>query len=155
MSITLPTSITGGAQTGFTSPTYTLAADQAPTLFGKQMAVTAAGGTQAGVTVHSPASPFTLTWIRPKGFKTFPILAVANALLKNVPLNTHRILVRKGTTPAAGQPPAVSSVDCRFNVAAGADTYDSPNVRAMVSLLAGFITASPAAIGDTLVTGIT
>lgn len=59
MSFTLTSPITGAAQTGFTSPTYTLTSDLAPDNNGKQVAVTALGGTQVGVTTHSVAAPFT------------------------------------------------------------------------------------------------
>jgi len=55
------TPVTGGAQTGFTAPTYTLSVDTAPDINGKQHAVTALGGTQAGVTSHSVSNPFTVT----------------------------------------------------------------------------------------------
>lgn len=58
MSITFPGTLTGAEQTGFTSPTYTTAADNAPDFNAKQVAVTAVGGTQAGVTAHSVSSPF-------------------------------------------------------------------------------------------------
>ena len=65
-----PTSpVTGAAQTGLTTPTYTFVADVAPDANGKQVAVTALGGTQVGVTPHSVASPFTGTFVRPKSFK--------------------------------------------------------------------------------------
>lgn len=51
MTIALSSPVTGGAQTGFTSPTYTLTADTPPAgSGGKQYAATALGGTQAGVT---------------------------------------------------------------------------------------------------------
>jgi hypothetical protein len=55
MSISVTSPITGGAQTGLTSPTYTVVTDTAPPGNpGKQVAVTALGGTQAG-------------WFRPDG----------------------------------------------------------------------------------------
>lgn len=52
--------VTGGTQTGLTSPTYTLTADIAPSALGKQHAVTALGGTQTGVRTSSAADPFTV-----------------------------------------------------------------------------------------------
>jgi hypothetical protein len=62
-----PTSpVTGAAQTGLTSPTYTLSTDVAPSINGKQHAITALGGTQTGVNSHSVAAPFTCTFVRPQ-----------------------------------------------------------------------------------------
>jgi hypothetical protein len=67
MSFSLTSPITGGAQTGFTSPTYTIAVDSSPNgQAGKQYAVTAIGGTQTGVdTSSSPSNPFTVNLVRP------------------------------------------------------------------------------------------
>ena len=69
MTFSLTSPITGAAQTGFTTPTYTHVADTAPDVNGRQVAITALGGTQAGVTVHSVASPFSITFFRPKAYK--------------------------------------------------------------------------------------
>jgi len=66
MSFNLTSPVTGASQTGFTAPTYTLTVDTAPDVNAKQWAVTALGGTQAGVSSHSVASPFTVTMFRPK-----------------------------------------------------------------------------------------
>ena len=86
MSFTLTSPVTGGAQTGFTSPTYTIVSDTAPDNNGKQVAVSAIGGTQSGVTIHSVASPFTITFARPKSFKAAAPNPV-NGRLSNVPRN--------------------------------------------------------------------
>jgi len=52
MSISL-TNVTGGAQTGFTTPGYTVAADNPPdATTGKQWNVSAVPGTQTGARVH-------------------------------------------------------------------------------------------------------
>lgn len=66
MSISIPGSLTGAAQTGFTTPGYTLTVDNAPDTNAKQSAVTALTGTQAGVTVHSVSSPFLISAWKPK-----------------------------------------------------------------------------------------
>lgn len=69
MTINVTTPITGGAQTGFTAPTYTNAADLSPDINAKQYAVTGLGGTQAGVTAHAASSPFLITYYRPKVYR--------------------------------------------------------------------------------------
>jgi len=107
MSFSLSSPVTGGAQTGFTSPTYTLATDTAPTNSGKQYAVSAIGGTQAGVDSSStPSRPFTITLQRPAVLRQLPTVDPVTGMLRNVPRNTYKVIVRKGTTPLAGQPAA-------------------------------------------------
>lgn len=149
-----PTSpVTGAAQTGFTSPTYTLSADTAPSPQGKQHAVTAIGGTQTGVTTHTVSSPFTISFTRPAALKTLGN-ANANGQFPNVPKNTYKFVVRKGVTPAVDNPASIALVDCAIVVPAGSDTYDAANIRAMLSAAIGVLTQVSAGIGDTTVTGI-
>lgn len=153
MAIAPSSPVTGGPQTGLTSPTYTIVADVAPDMNGKQYACTALGGTQTGVTTHTATSPFTLTYARPKVMKMLPQLGL-NGQYANIPNNVHKVIVRKGVTPAAGQPARVAMATVEFAVPAGAETYDAANVRAMISALAGFITQLSAGIGDTVVTNV-
>jgi len=148
------TPVTGAAQTGFTSPTYTLVTDTAPDVNGKQVAVSALGGTQAGVTVHSVASPFTASYWRPK---TFAVLGKPNpvtGLLPAVPKNEFKQIVRKGVLPLAGQPYSTMIIEVKSQIPAGADTADPANVRAAYSLAIGLLQQQAAGIGDTAVSGI-
>lgn len=154
MAFALTSPITGGAQTGFTSPTYTHVADIAPDVNGKQVAVTALGGTQTGVTVHTVASPFTVTIIRPKAFKTLAPVVPGTGLLPSVPKNSWKVIVRKGVTPLAGQPASVMLVKLEVDVPAGADTADAPNIRAAISAAVGALSQQSAGFGDTLVSGV-
>lgn len=151
-----PTSpVTGAAQTGLTTPTYTLTADTAPDAStGKQVAVTALGGTQTGVTAHSIASPFTATFYRPKQFKSLGQPNPVTGRLPSVPVNSFGVIVRKGVTPLANQPAKPMIVRVTMDVPAGADTYDAANIRAALSLAFGIITQQSAGVGDTLVTGV-
>lgn len=149
-----PTSpVTGGAQTGFTSPTYTLAADQAPDVNGKQYVVTALGGTQTGVTAHSTSSPFTVTGWRPKTTKSLGVPNPTTGIIPSIPNNTYKVMVRKGSTPAVGQQVRPMVFSCEFPIPAGTDTNDAANVRAGLSLLIGTLTQISASWGDSLVTG--
>lgn len=153
MAISPSSPLTGGAQTGFTSPTYTFVTDTAPTSNGKQYAVTALGGTQAGVTVHSLSSPFTFTYTRPGSPKGLGNANSAGNYL-NVPFNKSTLLVRKGLTPAANQPVKVGSIRIEFDIPAGADTYDASNVRALVACAAGILMQLSPGVGDTLVNNV-
>jgi len=153
MSMLLTSPVTGGAQTGFTAPTYTLIADIAPDINGRQFAVSALGGTQAGVLAHSVASPFTITVVRPRVFKVLgkPNL---NGLIRDVPVNVYKVNCRKGVLPLAGQPFSVGMGRVELSVPAGSDTADAANLRAMCSLLIGALNQLSAGTGDTLVSGI-
>lgn len=149
-----PTSpLTGGAQTGFTSPTYTLTADTAPSSNGKQWAVTTLGGTQGSATIHSISSPFTLTYTRPAVPKG---LGNANAAgnYNTVPYNKSTFLARKGVIPAANQATKVATIRIEFDIPAGSDTYDKDNIKALVSSAVGFLNSCSAGIGDTLISNV-
>lgn len=154
MSWSLSSPITGGAQTGFTAPTYTHVVDVAPDVNGKQNAVSALGGTQAGVTVHSIQSPFTITFVRPKVFKYLSKVNALTGLLPNVPKNLWKVIVRKGVTPLAGQPASVMILSASLDVPAGSDLADPANIRAGISALVGALNQVSAGIGDSLVSGV-
>lgn len=154
MAVTLTSPVTGAAQTGFTSPTYTHSVDVAPDVNGKQVAVTALGGTQTGATAHSVASPFTTTFVRPKSFKVLGKTNPVTGLLPSVPKNTFRLITRKGVTPLAGQPYSVMNVTTTMDIPAGADTADPANIRAALSMHFGSIAQLSAGIGDTDISGV-
>jgi hypothetical protein len=155
MSVSWTSPLTGQAQTGLTSPTYTLAVDTAPAGNpGKQMVVTGLGGTQTGVTVHTVASPFTLNITRPANLRTLGTANPVNGVISPIPMNTYSIIVRKGVTPALNQPAKVLVVRCTIDVPAGADTYDSANVRAALSAAFGAAVQQSAGIGDMAVNGV-
>lgn len=148
------TPVTGAAQTGFTSPTYTLSSDVAPDMNGKQHAVTAIGGTQAGVTTHSMASPFTVTFTRVKSVRTVPQPNPTTGIIGNAPMNVSKFIVRKGVTPLAGQAAQVASVKMEISVPAGSDVADPQNLRAMLSAAIGVLQQQSAGIGDTVITNL-
>lgn len=154
MTVTVTSPITGGPQSGFTSPTYTLTADIAPDNNGKQNAVSAIGGTQTGVNSHSVAAPFTITAVRPKVLKTLGNPNPVTGVVKNVPRNTYKVITRKGVLPLAGQPYQTMLITTTIDVPAGSDLADAPNVRAALSAHAGAIWQQSSGIGDTAVSGI-
>lgn len=146
--------VTGGAQTGLTSPTYTLTSMTAPDVNGSQHAVSALGGTQTGVTTNGVSSPFTVTFWRPKAFKTLKVLNPVTGQLDSVPRNVWKIIIRKGVTPLAGQAVVPAQLTIIGEIPAGADSADSPNVRAMVSLGSGILSQQSQNVGDAFVTGV-
>lgn len=154
MAFSPSTPITGGAQTGLTAPTYTIAADTSPAPNGKQYAVTALGGTQTGVTTHSVAAPFTLAMFRPLNFKYLTPVNPVTGVLRGVPTNTYKVITRKGVLPLAGQAFKNAVVTTTIEIPAGADVADPANIRAMLSAHIGLMTQVSAGVGDTAVNGL-
>jgi len=154
MTFAVTTPVTGGAQTGFTSPTYTLLTDVAPTVNGRQYAVSAVGGTQTGARVHSVSDPFTITLSRAGALRALPAANPVTGRYGSVPKNVHKILLRKGVNFAASQAPEVFLARVELEVPAGSDSYDPANIRAGLSLLIGALSQISAGIGDTAVTGV-
>jgi len=144
--------VTGAPITGFTSPTYTLAADTAPDVNGKAFAVTALGGTQTGVVVSSASYPFTLLFTRPKTIRTLPAMGL-NGRLPSVPRNTFTLSVRKGVIPLSGQPAQPCVLKLEIPVPAGADLADKANLLAALSLMAGVLWEQSNEIGDSVIAG--
>lgn len=156
MSVSLTTPVTGGAQTGFTSPTYTVAADNPPNAStGKQWNVSALGGTQTNVRVHAISDPFTVLFERPGVLKTLAGLqSGVTGLYGKVPENSYKIAhVRKGVNIAANNTPRIAETRCISSIPAGADSYDPSNIRAMLSFTIGCLNQQSAGLGDTLIVG--
>lgn len=154
MSFNPSSPVTGSAQTGLTSPTYTLTVDTSPSNNSKQWAVTALGGTQTSVDAHSVSKPFTLSVFRPTVLKTLPQANPVTGVIKNIPVNTYKVITRKGAAPAANQSALVPRVYTVVEVPAGVDTYEPEDLRAMLSLHFGSLSAQSAGIGDMIVSGI-
>lgn len=149
-----PTSpVTGTAQTGLTSPTYTLTADTAPAN-AKQFAVTALGGTQAGVEVHSVGKPFLLTGWKPESFRQVGLPNPSTGIISQVPTNTYSLNVTKGVGFAPNQSPRNAKFQIRMEIPAGADVEDPESIRAALSLLFGAASQTSAGLGDLTVNGI-
>jgi hypothetical protein len=154
MSISPTSPITGLAQTGLTSPTYTVVSDVAPSTNAKQVAVTALGGTQTGVTISSVSSPFTLNFVRPQTLRGLPAPNPVTGVIANIPRNTYQLITRKGVTPAVNQGQIPMTIRTTVDVPAGADTYDAANVRAALSAHFGYLSQQSAGIGDTATSGV-
>jgi hypothetical protein len=153
--ITWTSPITGSAQTGLTSPTYTTVTDTAPAASpGKQQAVTALGGTQTGVTTHSVASPFTLNFTRPSNLRVLGSPNPVTGVITQVPTNTYKLITRKGVIPLAGQPYKVATFTTTLDVPAGSDTADPANLRAALSAHIGALIQQSAGFGDLTISGV-
>lgn len=149
-SITSP--VTGGAQTGFTSPTYTLILDSSVSN-SKRWVVSAVGGTQAGVETHTASKQFAIETVKPVVIKQLGAPA-ANGIVANVPVNRYMVKTMKSVLPAVSQLPKGMSISTEFNIPAGSETYDTANIKAAISLHIGALTQLSAGLGDTVVSGV-
>lgn len=154
MSFNPSTPITGATVAGLTTPTYTIAADTAPNINGKQYAVTALGGTQTGVDANTVSKPFTLTFFRPAVLKVIPSVNPITGIVKAVPVNSYKLVTRKGAVPAVNQQTQVARITTTIDVPAGCDTYEPEEIRAMLSAHFGVLWAQSAGISDTVITGV-
>lgn len=146
--------VTGAAVTGLTSPTYTITADVAPSINGKQFAVTALGGTQTGVDVNSVSKPFTLTFYRPAQLRSLPQANPVTGVIKDIPNNTYKLITRKGAMPSVNQVPRNVIITTTIEVPAGTETYEVEEVRAALSAHFGVGWAQAAGIADTVASGV-
>lgn len=146
-------STTGGAQTGFTSPTFTLVDDTAPVINAKQKTVSALGGTQGSATANSASSPFTATFYKPAAIRQLPAANPVTGLRGSIPNNQYKLIIRKGGYAAAGVP-VQAIARLTIDVPAGMDSYNPDEVRAFASFLVGILSEESADLGDTLVTGV-
>lgn len=158
MSLSPNATVTGGAQTGFTSPTFTIAADTPPESNAKQWYVSALGGTQTGASAHAGASPFTVAFFRPKSFRrpATPngVLSISGGANGVKGKNTFKLIVRKGvfaydTNYRDGLLMATLSVD----VPVGSESMSKDDIRSAISCLIGFLNGNSAAIGDSIIDG--
>lgn len=153
MAISL-TTITGATVPGFTTPTYTPTADVSPSPNGKQWAITALGGTQASVDLNSVSKPFTVSFFRPQVLRGLPAANPVTGVVKSVPLNTYKMITRKGANPAVNQASQLVKITTIFEVPAGVDTFEPEDLKAAVSAHIGALNQQSSGIADTLVTGV-
>jgi hypothetical protein len=150
MSLTSP--ITGLAQTGFTSPTYTVVLDRFPGNNGTQYACTALGGTQVGVSAHSADKPFTLSAERPPNVKVATVNG--SGVTVSTGRNKHVFRTRKGMPAVSGQPALLMIVETTVSIPVGAESVSPAEIRGGLSAHFGMISQQSAAFGDQCVTAV-
>lgn len=154
MSFNLTSPVTGATVTGLTGPTYTVVPDVAPSINGKQYAVSALGGTQASVDVNSVSKPFTITFFRPATLRALPQPNPVTGIIKNIPMNNYKLITRKGAQPAANQANMPMRITTLIEVPAGVDSFEPEEIRAMLSCHIGTLTQQSSGIADTVITGV-
>lgn len=154
MTMSLTSPVTGTAQTGLTTPGYTVVADTPPNAYSKQWAVTGLTGTQTNVDVHGASRPFTVTVSRPQQIRSAPLPNPVTGVMGNPPRNVYTVLTRKGVVPGTNQNPQVMTVRTEVSVVAGSDIVEPEDIRASLSLHFGALSQMSSGIGDTAVTAL-
>jgi hypothetical protein len=145
-------STTGGAVTGYTSPTFTLVDDTAPVVNAKQKTVSALGGTQGVATANTVSKPFTATFYKPAQVKPLPAPNPITGLRGAIPNNQYKLIIRKGGFVSADVP-AMVIIRLTIDVPAGMDSYNPDEVRSSLSFLVGLLNEESADLVDTVLTG--
>lgn len=153
MTFNVTSPVTGAAQTGLTSPTYTIVADTPPNPYGKQWFVSVLGGTQTGVTAHSVSSPFTIAQFRPPVYRLLDPINPNTGRINSIPTNVYKTVTRKGVIPIAGQPAKPLVITTTIEVPAGSDVADPLSIKAALSLHIGAVYQQASGLGDTTVQG--
>lgn len=149
------TAIPGGAQTGFTSPTFDMTAGVAPGVNAKLFVVTNKGGTGlTNVRAHSISDPFSVMLQVPAVYKGLPPANPVSGFRGSIPRNQLFLKLVKGVQVAADMPAIPMVIRVSADIPAGADAYDAVNVRAAWSLLNGVLWEQSLGIGDTSINGI-
>lgn len=150
MAITIPgTAVSGGAQTGFTTPTHTYGSvDKAARE--TNGFVTALAG-QPSARVHSISDPFKLSFQLPTNYRM--VGQPRDGVLGMQPKNVTRVRLWKGVVPLSGQASQLMDIDCRIAIPAGADSADAANVRAALSAFIGALNSLSSGLGDTTIQG--
>lgn len=153
MSLTLTSPVTGAAQTGFTSPTFTLTADtfEPQGMIGKQWVVSAIGGSQGNTSTNKLGLPFTVSIARTKTLRSITE-AVSNFIgyKVSVPRNEYVITARKGIAVNVLGGLSVAMIKATISLPVGSfvGTNSADDIRALHSLFIGALNQAPAQWAD-------
>lgn len=147
------TPVTGATVSGLTSPTYTIAQDSVVAPNQKQYVVSALGGTQTDVSVHSVSSPFLVSVTKPAVFKPLSMIDPRTGRLTSVPRNVWKMIFLKGATPLAGQATVPILARMEFAIPAGVDSADPNEVRAFWSFIGGLLNTQAGGLASSCLEG--
>jgi hypothetical protein len=145
-------STTGGAQTGVTSPTFTLATDTPPAINATKKVVTAYSGAGLTVSTNTASKPFDETFFKPAVLRALPAANPITGSRGQIPNNQYKLVIRKGGLAEAGVP-CTMVIRVTLDVPAGMETYNPDEVRAAISFLVGLLNEESADLSETILTG--
>lgn len=137
--------------TGLTNPTWTLVADVAPVANAKAYYVSALGGTQTGVEVHSASNAFQLIQYKPSAYKQLGQLNAAGQP-SSFPINSYSFVVKKGVEVYTGIRRTMT-VKTIIEVPAGAESTDPESISAALVAHAAALHVNAASWRNDIVLG--
>lgn len=143
-------SITGGTEAAFTTPTYTLTSDSAPEALSRLWIVSALGGTQTDVRSHSGGDPFRLL-VRRFPYRVLPPKNPNNGAYGSVPNNKAEIIVTKGLKIDSAGTIRNGEVRITVSLPAGCEVNDPKNVRALGCFSLGLWTEEAQDFNDSMI----
>lgn len=147
--------ITGAPCTDYlTSPTYTVSATSGPVQNSRSAVVTALGGTQANVGVHSVDGPFQIIYTWPNPFKTVGQLVAGLFGKVSVPKN-KAVLTLKKNTSVSSEAADDTLIRIEVIVPVGSALFAPNEVAAAISCAAGVFYADADEIAKTMIAGVT
>jgi hypothetical protein len=123
-------------------------------MLGKQFVVTALGGTQTDVSIHSVASPFLVSFTRPATFKPLSLVNPSTGRLTSIPRNAWKMIFMKGATPLAGQASVPILARVEFLIPAGVDAADPNEIRAFMSFMGGLFNNQANGMSASFIDGV-
>jgi len=133
MSINLAGPTTAVTTSQLTAATYSFTADMANDLRSKAFVMTAAGGTQTGVTTNSVDAPKKVIFKKPANFQQPSQFNTVTGRYGRVPKNTTRIIGIGSAKVATNQVETIP-ITIDIGIPAGAVSFDRANVEASVSM---------------------
>jgi hypothetical protein len=131
MSIILTGPTTAATSSQLTAATYTFGDDLALDGRSRVAVVTALGGTQVGVTVHTVDAPKQIVFKKPAQFLQPSGFNVTSGRYSKVPKNVHRVIGKFSAQVAAGQTEIIP-MELSIGIPAGAMAFDRKNVEASI-----------------------
>lgn len=146
--------VTGSAiASKLTSPTYTITKSSFPDTNGVAYNVTALGGTQTDVTVHSQDTVFSTWFTWPKVIKTFIGSVQTLVGVLRVPKNRFVRTTKKAVAVNGVGGVSEILISTSYEIPAGAGTFGSAQVAAAISLHQGSCAADAEGIYNACVLG--
>jgi len=153
---TVPSTVTGAAATGMTSPVFTVSGATGPDTNSKRGIISAlTSGTASGVRYHTVSDPFDFTVWAPKVPKPLPQVNPVTLAYPAIPVNTHSVVTRKGVLCAANLSSKTSMFNTKMDIPAGSESFDAVNIAAALSVHIGLLWAKVAELQTNVASGST
>jgi len=155
MSLITATNVTASAVPGATSLVFVESADSfAHGKFDLQFKYDSFTGTLSGLVGNTKVTPFTSSLTLPSVYQKAPTQNAITGVYSKPKTNTYKFVHRKAVavTPGGAQT-ETAIVRITYELPAGCELHDAPNLKALVGLVGGFHSLHSTDIANLLLTG--